>query len=319
MGNKGTDFEKAVMSLLERIFGEINYVVTKSRIQKSGTQNGYDIAIQFLDDCDTEHSFFFECKNYNSTLEFSEISKKIWELESANYKVDGFVTISPHVDISNIDDNIIANFTGKFKFPVRFWTPNEKIEEIFNLYDDIYQQVYQNTFTGNSNRETILRKFKAKIDNMIAEKSLLNLSNRIMIPDTVDTPQEEQHYTTSLDRKLNSVLDEGDEDRLEYHRLRCQYKIYIERLGDVDNVLRNDILVWQNNLRIKAKRLTKNFKRDALYTSNKFFMDFFLEAEKDLGKFLEIKRLTGDTEKLLNGIVFELAAECPLDWSKSYE
>ena len=101
-----------------------------------------------------------------------------------------------------------------------------------------------------------------------------------------------------------------------YHQLRVNYKVFLEDLIDVNNDLRIKIQKWQDDMRHRARRLTRKFNIDESYNSTQFFEDFFDDAEKQLLKFYSENELKEDEEKLLNGIVFELAAECPLNWSK---
>ena len=56
---------------------------------------------------------------------------------------------------------------------------------------------------------------------------------------------------------------------------------------------------------------------DDSYTATKFYGEFFNTAEQSLLEFYSSNDLTGDNEKLLHGVVLELAAECPLNWNKS--
>lgn len=93
--------------------------------------------------------------------------------------------------------------------------------------------------------------------------------------------------------------------------------MFIEGLNDLNPSLRTSILSWESNLRLKADRLTSNFNIDDTYTPQKFFHDFFNEAEKEILTFYKDFELKGDKEKLLQGVVFELAAQCPLDWRKN--
>jgi len=86
-------------------------------------------------------------------------------------------------------------------------------------------------------------------------------------------------------------------------------------LQDIDNNLRLNILNWQNDLRSVAKRLTKKFQLKG-YSTEDFFFEFFEVADQRLMHFLQNEHYSGQIDKLLNGIVFELAAECPLDWRK---
>jgi hypothetical protein len=162
-----------------------------------------------------------------------------------------------------------------------------------------------------------LNRFKAYVGCIIKEKQILKYANRIEVKDSITKPNEDESFLTNLDKKLNEIIDKTDPEREAYHKLRCDYKVYLEELTDVNNPLRLRIINWQDNLRIKAKRLTKKFLNDDTYTPTKFFHDFFEVAEKDLCEFYSAEKLGGDKEKILNGVVFELAAECPLDWRKN--
>ena len=57
------------------------------------------------------------------------------------------------------------------------------------------------------------------------------------------------------------------------------------------------------------------YEIDEDYTPKNFFHDFFEEAEKELITFYKDFEIKGDRQKLLNGVVFELAAQCPLNWN----
>lgn len=315
--HKGADFEKSSFDFFQKIFEEIGFQVLSVRKQWSGTQNGFDIRINFLDNDEFERNIFFECKDYDTALDWSNILEKILELDAANYQVDGFIALSPKMDLSNINDNVAINLNSKFKFPIRYLTPESKIKELFSIDKDIYERVYGVAPLAVKNRQAILDWFKAYIGSVLKEKQVLKFASRIEVKDSAIKPNEDASYITNLDKKLNEVLDANDPDRDEYHKLRCDYKVYLEELTDVNNQLRLKIINWQDNLRIKAKRLTKKFTQDTSYTPTKFFHDFFEIAEKDLYEFYSAEKLDGDKEKILNGVVFELAAECPLDWRKN--
>ena len=68
---------------------------------------------------------------------------------------------------------------------------------------------------------------------------------------------------------------------------------------------------------MKAERLTLQFQSDSTYSATKFYGEFFNTAEQSLLEFYNSNNLEGDSEKLLHGVVLELAAECPLNWNKS--
>lgn len=313
---KGSAFENSVLEFFKKIFEEMGFIVIEARKQWSGTQNGFDVRITFLDDDNNERCLFFECKDYESTLNWENILEKILELEAANYSVDGFIALSPKVEISNIKDNVHAKLIEKFKFPIKLWTPNSHIEEIFSLDADIFKNIYKKECTNHVDRDFSLNKLKAIINCILKEKHMLKLVNRIEIKSATRTPNEDSKLVTTLDLKLNEVFDIDDPDRIKFHQLRCDYKVYLEELTDINNSLRAKIFKWQENLRLKAERLTRKFKNYSDYSPTRFFHEFFDEADKELLTFFQNERLDGDKEKLLNGVIFEIAAECSLDWRK---
>jgi hypothetical protein len=155
------------------------------------------------------------------------------------------------------------------------------------------------------------------VNLLIQQKDALQFADIISINDSTEDPNEDAGLKTTLDEKLNSVLQPDDENRILFHRVRANYKVYIESFTDIDSELRTNILKWESNLRLKASRLTMNFNMDDTYTPQQFFRDFFKEAENEILTFFKDFELKGDREKLLQGVVFELAAQCPLDWRKN--
>lgn len=311
---KGTDFELNTCAFLEALFKELGFLVIEARQQKTGTQNGFDVLIQFVDDYGKERNFHFECKDYTSPLNWEKISIKILELSAMGYSVDGFFAVSPKIDISNIHHHLANDLPNKVNFPVRHWTPESSVKEYFALAPEIYKEIYGEE-APRIDRDHILAKLKALISIVLNHKDTLSFADAIHIKEADREPTEDGELKTTLDRKLNSVLPEDDPERAEYHQQRCDYKLYLEELQDVNNQLRTKIIQWQDNMRIKAARLTSKFQTQPDYSSVKFFYDFFEAAETSLLVFLKDNQLTGDDQKLLNGVVFELAAECKLNWA----
>lgn len=238
------------------------------------------------------------------------------ELSGSNYSCDCFIALSPKVNLSNINDNLQVAFENFSKHPAEFWTPDNEVEEMFSIDQDLYKNIYGKPCSLNIPREEQITKVKRKINLLLKKKDALKFANIIRIEETNKEPNENGNYKTNLDKKLDAILEANHEDRIRYHQLRCDYKIYLEELQDINNILRTNITNWQDDLRLKAKRLTGKFNIDNTYTAEKFFHDFFDAAEDSLNKFYSAHELNGDTEKLLHGVVFELAAECPLDWRK---
>ena len=313
----GTEFESLIKPFFSRLFKDMGYAVLEVRNQNSGTQNGFDIKIIFEDFNYKQRDFFIECKYYTTAkLDWSEIVNKQVELESSNYNPSAFILLSPRQNLSNINDNAQPKFEKMLRFPVEFWTPDKELEELFATDKSLYEKIYDTPCVIAVDREEQLRVTKIRIELILKKKDLFHFANTIDIKKADRNPEEDSHYITSLDEKLNAVLDEDDEDRIEYHQLRVDYKVFLEDLQDVNNELRQKILKWQDNMRYRAKRLTKKFNFDSSYNSQQFYIDFFEDAEKQLLSFYAENELKEDSEKLLNGIVFELAAECPLDWRK---
>lgn len=315
--SKGDKLEILAAKHFEWLFEEMNFQVTKVRRQHSGAQFGFDIEVEFYDDYEYQRNFYFECKDYSTDLHWNSLLRKIFELDSSAYNPDAFIAISPKTPISNINANTLENCRSKFCFCIDLWDTTNKIEELFALNADIFYELYEYNYSNLIDINKIIDKTKLKINHLIDQKNCLDLGNRIKILDSDKNPHEKETLRTSLDLKLNSIFPENDEVRLRYHKYRCDYKIYLEDLEDTHNNLRSEIFNWQDNLRHKAQRLTEKFNVYEDYTPQKFFYDFLDEAKKDLDIFFSNGNYTGDIEKLLQGIVMELAAECPLDWRKN--
>ncbi|TJZ49872.1 hypothetical protein FAZ15_22200 [Sphingobacterium olei] len=70
----GSDFENLVKPFFKAIFEKMGFLVIQVRKKDSGTQNGFDVSVLFLDDNEQEREFFIECKYYTTAkLEWSEI------------------------------------------------------------------------------------------------------------------------------------------------------------------------------------------------------------------------------------------------------
>lgn len=315
----GSDFEKIVQPFFKGLFDQMGFTVLQVRKQSSGTQNGFDISVNFLDDNDQEREIFIECKYYTvAKLDWSEIFNKQVQLDASNHKPTAFIALSPLCDLSNIDHNVQAHAVKKFKYPVDFWTPDKDVAQMFALDEEVYKKVYDKPVCDIVIDKTKERnRIKAMVNLLIQQKDALQFADIISINDSTKDPNEDAGLKTTLDEKLNSVLKPDDENRILFHRVRANYKVYIESFTDIDSELRTNILKWESNLRLKASRLTMNFNMDDNYTPQQFFKDFFKEAENEILTFFKDFELKGDREKLLQGVVFELAAQCPLDWRKN--
>lgn len=319
MAITGADFEKLVEPYFRTLFDKMGFLVIQVRRQDSGTQNGFDISILFLDDDDKEREIFIECKYYTTAqLNWSDIFNKQFQLSASNQIASAFILLSPLKDLTNIDHDLQAKAVKLFKFPVDFWTPNKEVEKLFIHDEEIYKKVFSKTKIDlNFDKDKELEILKIKINLLLQKKDNLKYQDTIRIIDTLEEPKEDLSLKTNLDEKLNAILAEDDVIRIDYHKTRANYKVYLESLQDINTELRNNLLMWESDLRLKADRLTRKFNIDNTYTAEKFFHDFFDEAEKEMLTFCQDFELKGDKQKLLHGVVFELAAQCPLDWRKN--
>lgn len=314
MAKKGDKFENLTKDFVSKLFSELDYTVLRIRKQKSGTQYGFDVLVEFLDDLEMERRFHFECKDYSSEVEWQKFQKKVLELDASSYDPTAFFGLSPKADLSNVNHHTLENLEKKVKFPIMIWSPETDIKKYFALYEEIYSKIYVGECLVSNNREKVLKKIKSIFEFVINQKTILNCVKKITIIETDKKPGESKDFKTNLDKKLDVVLKSDDPDRITYHKFRCDYKVYLEELDDVDNTLRSNIIEWQNNLRIKAYRLTKKYN-DLGGDPKNFFHEFFDIANTSMRAFLSDNEYKCDTdEKLLQGVVFELAAECPLNW-----
>ncbi len=313
---KGKSFEKQTELFFREFFEGIGYLVVEIRVQKAGTQYGFDVLVRILDENNVERKIHLECKDYSVSLDWKEFLDKIVQLDASAYVPDIFIGLSPKASVSNVNHSSLENLRTKLRFPIRLWSPDTKLEELFAINETVYPLIYGTAKIPTVDKIKLLKDYKVIIKALLDEKLLMGLTNKIIINCATKDPKEDKFLKINLDKKLDAVFDEKDPVRIEYHKLRCDYKIYLEELEDVNNELRTNIIRWQNDLRLMAERLTRKFKDDVNYTPKQFFNEFFTEADKRLYVFFNNEHYSGDVEKLLNGIIFELAAECPLDWKR---
>ncbi len=79
------------------------------------------------------------------------------------------------------------------------------------------------------------------------------------------------------------------------------------------------LISWESSLRLKAETLSSSFRKNPKKSSNEFYTEFFKVAEIDLEKFMKDKYEIEELQKLLHGIIFQLASQCPLDWEGNDE
>lgn len=142
MAGKGAHLEKQIKIFFGRIFEECGFVVLKSRRQKSGTQDGFDIEFIIIDEYYRRFNIYIECKDYSSKINYADIINKIPQVISS-YNPDLFIFISPKVSFGNpYNDTRLKNFYDYFETPIEFLTPDNQIEELLSLDKSVYEAIY---------------------------------------------------------------------------------------------------------------------------------------------------------------------------------
>lgn len=163
---KGSTFEIITKGFFVWLFENIGFVVTQARVQKAGSQNGFDILIVVSKDF-SERRIFIECKNYESDLSIGNIFKKGLNLES-NYelgKKDLFIAINPKSNFSNEDNSEKLSPILDLKFPFNYYALEKSngIKELFALNKEFYKQIYGDNVDFVINEEKEVERFKTII------------------------------------------------------------------------------------------------------------------------------------------------------------
>ena len=160
---KGSTFEIITKDFFVWLFEEIGFVVTKDRIQFSGTQNGFDILIIVSKDF-VEHRIYIECKNYTTDLHIANILKKAWDL-SKDYsleKRDLFIAINPKARFKNEDNSERSSglLNEMFKFKSYLLDTSNGVKNLFALNNEFYKQIYGDDVDFVINEEKEIERFK---------------------------------------------------------------------------------------------------------------------------------------------------------------
>ncbi|MCD9014454.1 hypothetical protein [Parachryseolinea silvisoli] len=166
---KGIYLEVKLKDFLQSLFEDLGFPVLEARQQTSGTQNGFDIRITFLDASGKKREFYVECKDYTTPLPWNELLRKIHELYASGHPADGFIGISPRRNLSNINANVQHTLPKLVKFPVRFWTPDAQVKEYLSLDKTLFQEIYSEA-PPDVDPEKIKQKLQWVIRGMLRER-----------------------------------------------------------------------------------------------------------------------------------------------------
>lgn len=189
--NTGKEFEQLTKDFFSNLFQKIGFTINKQRLQKSGTQDGFDVLLVISKDY-IERKIFIECKDYSSDLSFGNIYAKAHDLE-VNYQLsenDIAIFISPRANFGNSknsEKNERIFNSGKFPFNIQLLEKNNGIESLFATNKKIYKKIYKEDCLINVDIENEYEKFKnilfsrgglrqIQINEVDKQKYIINIS-----------------------------------------------------------------------------------------------------------------------------------------------
>ncbi|GAA4306621.1 hypothetical protein GCM10023178_14710 [Actinomadura luteofluorescens] len=156
----GRELEDGFIGLLQKVFALSDKEQIRIRKQTSGTQFGHDIEFDATDAITGTLRCHVECKNYAEKVGLDDLAPKLlqqivyWE----NKPLDYFILISPRARITNELSRLIqdCNFGRKFRFQILIWSPEQGVEELFQLTPRLYSVLYRRP-APNLSEETAKR------------------------------------------------------------------------------------------------------------------------------------------------------------------
>jgi hypothetical protein len=203
MTKKGGDLEILAMDFLVKIFTELQFAVVRKRIQLSGSQDGYDNAIDIVNNKYLSRSIYSECKDYTTELNYTDAMIKLPQLASTHDKIDLALFISPRRKFSNIFEETrnrpFLESLANTHFKVGFLSPDTDVEKFFSLYPEIYKKAFNTEapILKKEEREVILNQFdKFIFSNKNLQKIVIDESDKDKYIGTIEV--DKYHIKRSL-------------------------------------------------------------------------------------------------------------------------
>lgn len=224
---KGGDLEILAIEFLELIFRELKYTVVRKRIQVSGSQDGYDNAIEIIDNKYLSKVIYSECKDYTTELNYTDAIIKLPQIATTHENIDLVLFISPKRNFTNIFEETrnkpFLESLANNNFKVAFLSPETEIHKYFSLYPEIYKKAYLKDapVIDNNERADILNQFdkyifsnknlqKIVIDELDKEKYIGNIDvDKFHIKRSVRENQKreyEYYFPISYKKTVLSVI-----------------------------------------------------------------------------------------------------------------
>jgi hypothetical protein len=159
----GQEFEKITKDFFSWFFNELGFVITKERIQFSGTQDGFDIEFVLSEDYNPR-KIFIECKNYNSQIKIDSIFGKLIDIDLPHKlnKNDIFIAINSKSKFTNKYniEKIEPYLISKYNFDIKIFDIDNNIKELFALKPKFYKEIYGEVAPDILNKVEIINQFK---------------------------------------------------------------------------------------------------------------------------------------------------------------
>lgn len=172
---RGTRLEQAVQQMIAQLFALSPEDVLKALYtQASGTQFGFDVGFSYRDRSGAEVNCKIECKNYQETqIPTNQIIGKLEQLRRTGQEVDHWILISPNGRVSNELRDMVRSWRENDRWePIRdvqLWTREERVDELFGLFPELYAAFYQTDERedprnwSEAKREKILAAWREKL------------------------------------------------------------------------------------------------------------------------------------------------------------
>jgi hypothetical protein len=145
----GEALEVAVERLFREFFQVDDEVPWKVRRQKSGSQGGHDLSIEWSGKCGSslhpKVRCHIECKNYSEPINLQQVAEKLLAEERSPPVIDYWILISPRANPSNELNRFLEREETEHFFPfgVQVWCPETGIDHFFGLEPLVYREFFE--------------------------------------------------------------------------------------------------------------------------------------------------------------------------------
>lgn len=286
----GSSFEIITKDFFVWLLESIGFTITKARVQKAGSQNGFDILIIISKDY-VENKIFIECKNYESDISIGNILKKGLNLES-NYTLDEndlFIAINPRSSFSNEDNSekLSPILSDKFKFSYYALDITNGVKELFALNNQFFKLIYQKEVDFEINEEKEINRFKNIIfSRKPFKKIIIKDSDKIKFIGDINLEENhiERYFSEEVDNKNSFLRNEKKENLTLSKILEKEDKIFIIGNPGIGKSTELKKFALQNWITDETENFVPIFKSLKNFTNTDSIMDYLPTGWKELNK-----------------------------------